>query len=182
MNIAVEPNPNNPAPSHILEQIVPVSVSYLDFSGTVQNGVIEVHKDVAADVQGFFSLALELSFPIEKVIRSSDPEFLWDDYKMMAANMSSGFNYRTIPETDIMSWHSKGLAFDINCVQNPFLRYFEAGVRTDPEGALWDESVSGTLYRDHPLVIYMIGKGWEWGGNWQPRSGLVDYQHFEKHL
>ena len=37
-------------------------------------------------------------------------------------------------------------------------------------------------YLDSPgsLVVLMKNLGWQWGGDWMPESGRIDYQHFEK--
>lgn len=151
----------------------------MDFAGRRQFGIIEINRAVAADVEGFFHKALELGFPIEKIARASD--FGWDDYAMMAANVTSGFNYRTIPDKQIMSNHAYGLALDVNTRLNPYVVYGEAGDVVHPAGAAWRPGTPGTLTGDHPLVVFMKDNGWTWGGDWvQGVHHAVDYQHFEK--
>lgn len=179
----VRVNPERIAPPEFLKQIVPLEVDYVTFQGETKSGVIEVNEAVAHDVKEFFALAHELSFPIENVVRSSDSEYLWDDDKLMAANTSSGFNYRYIKGTTTPSLHGLGLAFDINTRLNPYIRYDkETGelLGTDPVDGVYDVDVPGTLTADHPLVIFLKDRGWEWGGDWPPESGRTDYQHFQK--
>lgn len=176
----VQANPENPALPEILAKQVALEVLHLGFDGKVHAGVIEVHKDAAEDIRMFFEQALAIGFPIEKVVPAGDPEYGWDDDKLMADNATSGFNYRTIAGTDRPSPHGTGWAFDVNDRLNPYIRYQESGQTVSPSGAVWDPSVPGTLYAEHPLVRLMEERGWEWGGNWTPESGRVDYQHFQK--
>jgi len=167
-------------PLDILEQITSVEVNYVDFNGTEKSGMIEVNKKVAHDVLGFFELAKKINFPIARVASSNDSEFAGNDNKLMATNVSSGFNYRVIAGTDKLSLHSYGMAFDINPAQNPYVRYRDNLVTIESDGVIWDPTQPGTLYAEHPLVQFMTSRGWEWGGNWLPKSGRTDYQHFQK--
>ena len=177
----VENNPNNPCSTEILSNIVSVKVKYFDFDGNYKTGTIEVNKAVTGDVSEFFKMALEIKFPINRVAKSSDPEFAWDDNKIMAANASTAFNYRRIAGSDRLSLHSAGLAFDINPVQNPYVKYKNGQiVAIEPDDSKYNYFVPGTLSDEHPLVQFMIKRGWEWGGNWLPESGRIDYQHFQK--
>ncbi|MEO6109466.1 MAG: M15 family metallopeptidase [Candidatus Saccharimonadales bacterium] len=176
-------NPNKPTPPEIEWQITPLEVEYIDFNGEKQQGTIEVNRDVYDDVKEFFASALELGFPIEKVVRSSDSDYAWDDDKLMAANTSSSFNYRLIKGTDTPSLHGLGLAFDVNTRLNPYVRYNDDGTESiDPQGAAYEPDELGVLTADHPLVLFMKVRGWEWGGDWTKESGRTDYQHFQKSL
>ncbi len=174
-------NPASPAPQKIIAKIIDVTVEYIDINGHLHQGVIEVNEKVASDVDEFFKTALKLKFPICKVARSSDSPFVWDDARLMEANVSSGFNYRYITSTQTISNHGQGLAIDINPAYNPII-YYEQGDQTKiyPKNASYDISRPGTLYSTHPLVVLLKNTGWEWGGDWLPSSGRVDYQHFEK--
>lgn len=180
----IKVNPNNPAPVEILEQIASVPVKYIDFEGNEQRGVVEIHETMVPFVKAFFEKALELKFPIAHVARSSDPEFAWSDDKLMAANASSGFNYRLIKGTNRPSKHGFGFALDINDALNPYIRYKADGTTdVDPPGATYDPSLPGTLTAEHPLVLLVKEYGMEWGGDWVPDpatgEGRTDYQHIE---
>lgn len=175
-----EQNPNKEAPIEILKEIVPLRVRYIDFDGVVQEGTIEVAKSVETDVKAFFEKAAELSFPIHKVVKSSDEAYHWDDDLLMKDNTTSGFNYRLIKGTDRPSAHGAGYAFDVNTALNPYVRYTDKGVEIDPPGVEYDPTQPGVLTSDHPLVEFMKKRGWEWGGDWPPESGRTDYQHFQK--
>jgi hypothetical protein len=149
------------------------------FDGSIHQGIIEVHERVVRDAADFFVRAFELQFPFERVVRSSDPEFAWDDDRLMAANATSGFNYRTIAGTNELSSHALG-AIDVNTRLNPYIRYTSEGELVSPPGAAWNPDAPGTLYGGHPLVAFMQERGWEWGGDWTRESGRIDYQHFQK--
>jgi len=182
-NSIVKLNPENLAPLEIVKHVIPVEVPYVDFKGEQKTGTIEVHEDVADDVHQFFVLAFVQRFPIDKVVKSSNTAYLWDDKRLTEDNATSGFNYRVIKDTDKLSLHSQGLALDVNTRLNPFVRYNHDGtVSVDPEGAVYNPTLPGTLTADHPLVIFMKERGWEWGGDWDKASGRTDYQHFQKSL
>lgn len=108
-------------PPRILKSIVQVDVDYVDFSGKVRVGVVEVNAKLAGDIRKFFAEAMRLRFPINRVAPAS--ECRWNDDLLMAENVSSGFNYRLIDGTGLPSLHSYGAAIDINPVQNPYIRY-----------------------------------------------------------
>lgn len=174
-------NPDRPVPPEIEWQIIPVEVEYVDFNGDLQQGSIEVNRDAYEDVKNFFTIAKEIRFPIEKLVKSSDAPYTWDDDKLMEANTTSGFNYRLIKGTETPSLHGLGLAFDVNTRLNPYIRYEEDGTASvDPEGAVYDPTQPGVLTAEHPLVLFMKDRGWQWGGDWPAESGRTDYQHFQK--
>ena len=173
-------NPDNLAPDEVMRHIVSLEVSYKDIGGKHRSGIIEIHEALASDVKSFFDLSVELGFPIEKVVRSSDPKYLWDDDKLISDNASSGFNYRFIKDTKKPSLHGLGCAIDINPRLNPYIRYIDDQILIDPEDAHYEPGVDGTLAAGHPLVQFMKERGWEWGGDWTKESGRTDYQHFQK--
>ncbi|MFA6519550.1 MAG: M15 family metallopeptidase [Candidatus Paceibacterota bacterium] len=175
-------NPDSPAPQSALDVLEVLNVTYVGFDDALHTGQIAVHKDVLQDVKRFFDAAREMKFPIEKVIPISNEKYAWNDERSCDDNNSSGYNYRLIAGTDRVSKHAAGLAFDINPVQNIFVKYDTDLSETFrfPKDAVYDEQASGTLTKVHPLVQLMKSLGWEWGGDWTPESGRIDYQHFEK--
>lgn len=179
---ALAQNPDMPCPEEILHDLGLMEVEYWGFDRELHQGQIVVNTEVMAEAEAFFKNAIELKFPIEKVIPAASKEYKWDDLKLMADNVTSCFNYRLIAGTDKLSNHAYGRAFDVNTVQNPCIRYEKNKRLVQPPKAKWDKDVPGTLYAGHPLVKLMEGFGWEWGGNWTPESGIVDYQHFQKPL
>lgn len=181
---ALAQNPNNPAPEDILQSVEVLEVEYFSFDGKLHKGQIVMNKKVIGDVEKFFKLAKDIKFPIEKVIPVSDPKYQWDDVVSCDDNNSAGFNFRLVQGTSRLSKHAQGLAFDINPVQNIYVRYGLDGkeVVRYPKDGRYDVEVKGTLVAGDPLVTLMKGLGWEWGGDWTPDTGREDYQHFEKNI
>lgn len=177
-------NPASAAPDDILRAQEVCDVTYIDFEGKKRDGTIVVHRLVSEDIRALFAYMGEVSFPIASVVPVSHPEIRWDDEVSLSFNNTSGFNYRTIAGTNRLSWHAKGLAIDINTLQNPFIRFDENGVEIfrAPKAGVYDVNARGTLYADNPVVLFLKKRGWEWGGDWTIPSGRIDYQHFEKHL
>lgn len=172
---------SSPAPLTIRSELVLLTVHYVGFDARHHQGQIVVHSDVADDVRSFFERALALRFPIQSVIPIGDARFNWNDEVSCCANNSSGFNYRTIAGTDELSKHSYGKAFDINPMQNIYIRYKNnQEISRLPKDGIYDETANGTLTTNHPLVTHMKDREWTWGGDWTPKSGRIDYQHFEK--
>lgn len=170
-------HPNCPA--EIRERQKIVKVKYYSFDGNIHQGQLVIDKDLVEDIKKVFKEALKLKFPIYSVIPVSDKRFRkdgrWDDDLSMAANNTSGFNYREKTGGGSLSNHAYGRAIDINTVQNPYIK----GKLVLPPGAKYEPAAAGTLTADHPLVKLFISLGWDWGGNWK---NLQDYQHFEKPL
>lgn len=181
-NRPVVANPERPCPPEILARQVSLDVLYHGFDGKTHAGIIEVHEEAAGDIGAFFAYALELKFPIEKVVPAGHPDYVWDDDTLMAGNATSGFNYRLIAGTDAVSPHGLGWGFDVNPRLNPYVRYVGGREVVSPPGAVWNPELPGTLHAQHPLVVFMKDRGWEWGGDWTEESGRVDYQHFQKVL
>ncbi len=184
MNEDIVQNPNNVAPLEITDVLCVLEVKYVGYDECVHAGKMIVHKDVADDVCEFFAHALEMKFPIEKVIPISDQQYAWDDERSCSDNNSSGFNYRCIAGTTRLSNHATGHAFDINPRENPYIRYDIQGneIFRVPKNGTYDTHKEGTLTEKHPLVIFMRERGWTWGGDWNPKEGSIDYQHFEKYM
>ncbi len=177
-------NPRCPAPQEVIDSMEIIEVDYYGFDDQVHRGKIAMRKDVVDDVKKFFELALEIKFPIEKVIPISNPKYKWEDMVACEDNNSSGYNYRLIAGTSRLSKHSGGLAFDINPVQNIYVRYDEnvKEIVRYPKDGVYNIETKGTLVTESPLVALMKNLGWIWGGDWTPESGRVDYQHFEKNI
>lgn len=177
---ALKQNPESICPEEVINSLGLMTVEYIGFDERIHVGQIVITQSLEAEVETFFRHALEQKFPIEKVIPAADKVYGWDDERLMADNVSSGFNYRLIAGSQEISMHGLGRAFDINPVQNPYIRYEKDKEIVQPPGTRWNPAIPGTLSGDHPLVKLMEGMGWEWGGNWTRSSGRIDYQHFEK--
>lgn len=183
-NQVIIQNPDEPCPPEILSSLGLMQVQYVGFDGNDHVGQIVIAIKVMTEVEAFFKRAYALRFPIERVVPVSAPGYLWDGKKIITDNVSAGFDYRKIKHTDTLSLHARGLAFDINPQQNPYIIYenSERVMAVPRKNAAWDPSKPGTLSADHPLVKLMEGFGWEWGGRWTPESGRTDYMHFQRDL
>lgn len=177
---ALAQKPGMAASDEFLRTLAVLEVKYYGFDHKYHVGQIVIAESVADDVETFFDQAREMKFPIAKVMPAAHPRYMCEDARLMADNVSSGFNYRLIAGTETPSLHGLGVAFDINPRQNPYIRYDTGTKNVQPPGAVWDRARPGTLYAEHPLVKIMEDRGWEWGGNWAKTSGRIDYQHFEK--
>lgn len=159
-------------PRWILDNQVLIDVLYCGFDGKIHRGQLLADTRVAADLQIVFIMMLITRFPLESVLPISQLD--WDDFESMRRNNTSAFNFRTVPFSGRLSSHAYGLAIDINPVQNPYY----TDTQIFPESAVYDPSVPGTLFDEHPVVQLFKILGWRWGGDWYEK----DYQHFDKQL
>ncbi len=157
------------APKQVADQQKIVNVRYYSFDGKVHEGQVVVDKSLARDVSAIFKEIEASRFPIAKVIPIS--KFGWSDDASVKADNTSGFNYRKVPATHVLSAHARGHAIDLNPWENPYLDPIRGNHQT------YDPKVKGTLTRDSSPVKIFQKHGWHWGGLW--RRGR-DYQHFEK--
>lgn len=176
---AVLQNPEFPTPPEIAERLKLLEFTHYDFSHKVQDGMFVIHELLVHDVQACTRLAFEIGFPIHQAV--SPAVFGWCDKASCAANNSSGHNMRYINGTKRLSKHA-GSAFDLNPLQNPCFEFDDdsgAVLEVIPPLGTYDPRKPGTLYRAHPIVQFMLSRGWVWGGNW---TNPFDTQHFQKVL
>ncbi len=150
------------APTSIRETLSVISVTYYGFDDLIHRGQIVMNRCHEKDINAFFSLARSLHFPIQSVIPISDTRFSWSDMLSCEANNSSGYNFRYITgNTDRLSKHAEGNAFDINPKQNIYLSYKADGTEAVriPSDGIYDEKNPGTLTANHPLVHLMKERG-----------------------
>jgi hydrogenase maturation factor len=107
-----------------------ISVEYYGNDGKIQRGEMVVHKKLAEDVKGAFEATLKankeaghLKYPIANIAPVN--EYHWSDEYSMQANNSSGFNPRKMTGSNKISLHGKGMAIDINPVQNPYIKFYK---------------------------------------------------------
>lgn len=161
-------------PDEIRDILALVTVEHVSFDGLVHQGQVVIHQKLATDVSEVFLALLQLRFPIARVVPIV--AYDWDDDASMLANNSSGFNYRLISGTDRLSEHGKGVALDLNPLQNPHIG--KSGAHSP--NVSYDPRVPGTITADGPVATLFRARGWDWGGDWKERYGILDYQHFEK--
>jgi len=156
-----------------LDQLRQLSVSYCDFDGREQLGMLICSGAVAGDLLSIFEELFREGYRIEK-IRLAD-EYGGNDDLIMADNCSSCFNYRCVAGTEKLSMHALGRAVDINPLYNPYI----VGDRIlPPNGAAYaDRSKAFPHKIDEDDICCKLFKkhGWKWGGDWKSSK---DYQHF----
>jgi hypothetical protein len=158
-----------------LEALRLLTLNHWDLGGAVRTGHLVVAAAVADEVLVIFQGLFRLAFPIERM--ELIDAFGADDDASMAANNTSGFNFRNIAGTSALSQHALGLAIDLNPLFNPMII---GGEIFPPAGeAYLDRSTSrpGMIVRPGPVVDLFDRQGWEWGGDWSP---MKDYHHFCK--
>lgn len=161
------------APQLVLDKQGIVVVTYYSFDGLLHQGQIVMDVDLIDDIKRAFELIKRLRFPVKSVIPFIDRRNMSEKEKTASMNNSSAFNYRLIANTDKLSNHAFGRAFDLNPALNPFIK----GNEVIPPTSKYDTKAPGTIVGDEEFVTYLKSKGWEWGGEW---TDLKDYMHFEK--
>jgi hypothetical protein len=162
------------APQEIIDQLELFDVIYISTDGKLHQGQMLTNKSIAQDVREIFEFMLKQGFVIERVVPIV--RYNWCDKLSMAANNSSSFNYRTIAGTNQLSLHATGMAIDINPFFNP-VRWKTQNRPNEPEGAVHDPTVNGTLYPVHPVVEEFRRRGFRWGHTF---TRFYDDHHFEK--
>lgn len=158
------------APQAIIDQLVLIDVLYHSVDGNIHRGQMLTNKKLEQDVKHMFDFMLEHNFVIEKAIPIV--KYNWSDSLSMDDNNSSSFCYRNVS----YSKHAAGMAIDINPRFNP-LRWKNSNKPNQPEGALSDTTVNGTLHPDHVVVKEFRKLGFRWGHTF---SKYYDDHHFEK--
>lgn len=152
-----------------------LALTHHGFDATVREGELVVHRDIAEEVAAIFARLFVLGFAIERMERVD--HFAGSDAASMAANNSSAFNFRRIEGSPVLSHHARGLAIDLNPVQNPWVR----GERVDPEAGrdylVRAPTRLGMIVEPGPVVDTFLAHGWHWGGHF---GDMLDYHHFSK--
>jgi hypothetical protein len=157
------------APPEVIERLELVPVDFVNFDFERKTGQLVVASALASDVQEIFGEIRDAEFPIFSIIPIA--WFGHDDLVSIGNNNTSGFCYRPVWGTNVLSKHALGNAVDVNPLFNPY----EAG--GFPYNG-YDPNVLGTIVEGGVVVRAFLGHGWEWGGRWA--RGERDYQHFNK--
>jgi len=152
-----------------------LEVSYFDFDGRTQQGVLVAHQDSAKDLAEIFTWMYQTKFPIARMQPAE--EFGGDLPAILAANNTSAFNCRQPGQINApvtLSPHANGRSIDINPVQNPW---------KDPRCECWMPSKefkgplaegTGVIRRGSPVIQQFIDRGWVW-----QNIKVADYMHFD---
>ncbi len=153
-----------------IDELVLFDVKYISTDGKLHQGQILTNKKLEKDIKQMFDFMLENNFVIEKAIPIV--HYNWNDSLSMNDNNTYSFCYRN----PSYSKHARGMAIDINPRFNP-LRWKKTNRPSQPEGAVLDTTVNGTLYPDHIVVKEFKRLGFHWGHTF---SKYYDDHHFEK--
>lgn len=152
---------------------------YYGFDDKTHVGDMIVNVSVAEDVRDIFYLLYQEKYPIERMVLVD--EYGADDILSMAANNTSGFNYRKIDGMSVLSKHSRGLAIDVNPKYNPYVRTINGEINCQPQNGepFMDREKTFPYKIDHEDLCYCLFRtyGFSWGGDWKD---MKDYQHFQK--
>lgn len=151
-----------------------LKIKYVDFEEKVQEGELVVAHEavdpktnetinVSKEVLEIFKELFEVKYPIRAM---------------------SCFYFRNIAGTDKLSWHSYGLAVDINYKENPCVSIDQSTGKvtgTIPSDATKyiDRSLNekGMIKEGDACHQAFVSRGWEWGGSWDSPK---DYMHFQR--
>lgn len=158
------------APQDIIDQLVIIDVQYLSTDHKIHQGQIVTNKKLEEDIRHIFRYMLDNDFIVEKAIPIV--AYNWSDSLSMDDNNSYSFCYRNIS----YSKHAQGTAIDINPRLNP-LRWKKENRPNQPDGAVLDTTINGTLYPNHIVVEEFKRLGYRWGHTF---SKYYDDHHFEK--
>lgn len=169
---------DNPVP---LENLRYIKCNHWGFDGCVHDGELVVHEKVADEVVDIFEKLFTAQYPIEKMLLVD--AYQANDDLACEDNNSSAFCSRPITGSSTeWSYHSFGLAIDINPLLNPYHK----GHKVVPVNGkqFLDRSIDchGVIKEDDFCYKAFISRGWKWGGHWAKEKGYVDYQHFYKEI
>jgi peptidoglycan LD-endopeptidase CwlK len=160
-------------PREIRKDLVVLALEFF-FEDVLHIGQMGVHRAIAHKVEHGFRYLAQARFPIASIVPIVAHG--WDDMRSMAANNTSGFNYRyKVGSPDELSLHAYGLAFDIN----PFWNSCRSDGIWLPEGARYDEAVPGTITKDSWVATMWRDLGFTCGVDWQEP---FDPQHIQMPL
>ncbi len=149
-----------------------LEVDHRTLDGGVARGELVVAAAIAAPALRLFRRLFALGFPIAQLRLIDD---FGDDPRSMAADNSSAFCFRVVAGSSSLSWHARGMAIDLNPVENPWVRPGHGFVPA--EGAPYLDRAAirpGMIVRPGPVVRLFDELGWEWGGDWRHS---LDHHH-----
>lgn len=151
-------------------------MSYWGFDNRPHVGAMVVNVAVTHPVLTVFATLFRAHFPLREMVTVD--AFGGDDRQSMAADNTSAFNCRFVPDSNPPRWsaHAYGEAIDINTVENPYVTPAQV---LPPAGNAYLDRANLRPGMTAPGAIVnqaFASVGWFWGGRWQS----PDYQHFSK--
>lgn len=152
-----------------------LTVFHYDYEGNIRKGELVCNKAIARDLLLIFRALFSRAYPINSIRLVDD--FDASDEVSMQANNTSCFNYRTVAGSKTLSKHAKGMAIDINPLENPYVKgsFIQPSTATDYVDR--NKDFPHKIDENDFCKEVFESFGFQWGGNWLT---VKDYQHFEK--
>ncbi len=154
---------------------------HYDLNGNIHVGEMISNYHITDVLLSIFRQLYDAHYPIEKMVLVD--EYGADDEASSSDNNTSCFNFRSVANTNNLSYHAKGLAVNINPLYNP---YIISGYNTDGEkvctpvaGVNYLDRTQEYPYKINPddLCVRLFKEaGFTWGGDWKYTP---DYMHFD---
>lgn len=172
------------------DHIQPDDLRYLkllhyNYDHEIQVGELIVNAGIAEDCKNIFTELFSMEYEINSMYLIDNfwtGDGVESDTKSIENNNTSAFNYRVVPGSKSLSNHAKGLAIDVNPLQNPYVKYNKDGSLAtnykDMEKYLDRSSGKAHMITHEDACYKVFAKyGFTWGGDW---NSSKDYQHFQK--
>lgn len=152
-----------------------LTVFHYDYEGNIRKGELVCNKAIARDLLLIFRALFSRAYPINSIRLVDD--FDASDEVSMQANNTSCFNYRTVAGSKTLSKHAKGMAIDINPLENPYVKgsFIQPSTATDYVDR--NKDFPHKIDENDFCKEVFESFGFQWSGNWLT---VKDYQHFEK--
>jgi len=163
-----------------VEDLCYISLNHWGFDGCVHQGALIVQRGVAREIVDIFEELFNEKYRIEKMLLID--AYQGSDELSCEDNNSSAFCSRLSTNKGEWSYHSYGLAIDLNPLLNP---YHREGVTIPVNGEEFlDRSLDcrGLITKNDPCYRAFTSRGWKWGGDWFEDRGYVDFQHFYRQV
>ncbi len=154
---------------------------HYDLEGNIHVGEMISNRHITDVLLSVFRQLYDARYPIEKMILVD--EYDANDEASSSDNNTSCFNFRSVANTNRLSYHARGLAVNINPLYNP---YIISGYNTDEEkictpaaGVRYLDRTQDFPYKIDPddLCVRLFKEaGFTWGGEWKYTP---DYMHFD---
>jgi hypothetical protein len=148
-----------------LTALAHVAARHRTLDGGVADGELVVLAAAAPAVVTLLARLYAIGFPLASLRLVDD--FDADDDRSMAADNSSALNVRTIAGSTTLSEHARGVAVDLNPVENPMVWSPARFVPPNAAGFVDRRRLRpGRIVRPGPVTAILDELGWEWGGDW----------------
>ena len=154
-----------------------LTVTYINYEDEAKIGNIIIHKDLAAETLEIFETLYNEKFPIYQIKLLTD--FNNNDLVSMENNNTYAYANRLIEGSAMkLSNHAKGIAIDINPMQNPYLYKNLVYPAGSDIYLTRNKDIKGIITKESLIYKTFTAHGWTWGGDFT----YPDYHHFEKRL